>query len=478
MHYCTRALLTDYRTDDTCAAVHVRHATTDRNTRALPTRGHARPRVHRADRRIGNLCAHRSLGYSTRARWPHVCTPAHVCTVYGRSGLNLRARAGRYTTSIDNVKVYKHSVFSDRSLLTPEVQEGSSLPKATHTGEGVRDTVVTGSDILVELESIISKIGSNPTTRKGPIPPDEQSSDAAILLNQVIEPTDQRADSEEFDKAKRKEVSGLEKRNTWRTVRKDSLPLRPNILGGQFVLSLKNVGTDCELPKARYVAQGHRVLDKPFMVHNITTLRQSSTRIIVSVAAIKSFRLFSHDMTQAYLQSDETLTRKVFLLPKRKDMGHFRISEKEIPQLLRPIYDMTDASDYWGVTVDNHAKNDLGLVPLLGDPSLYIKRNEEDVDGLLGMCVDDRCLAGNEKMQQLTKLTLKKFESRPHQWDNFEFFWDKGCFDWVGPIPDFSRDVHPNAKTITTGRILRAFQLIQGCSRLGGIQTTGCTLRY
>ena len=98
--YCTRVILVHYRTDDTCATVHVRHATTDRNTRALPTRGHARPRVHRADRRIANFCAHQSLSYSTRARWPHVGTPALVCTVYGRSGLNLRARAGRYTTVV------------------------------------------------------------------------------------------------------------------------------------------------------------------------------------------------------------------------------------------------------------------------------------------------------------------------------------------------------------------------------------------
>ena len=96
--YCTRVILVHYRTDDTCATVHVRLATTDRNTRALPTRGHARPRVHRADRWIPNLCAHRSLCYSTRARWLHVGTPAPVYTVYGRSVSNLRARAGRYTT--------------------------------------------------------------------------------------------------------------------------------------------------------------------------------------------------------------------------------------------------------------------------------------------------------------------------------------------------------------------------------------------
>ena len=88
----------DYPTNDTCATVHVRHATTDRSTRVLSTRRHARPRVHLADRRITNLRARRSLHYSTCARPLHVGTPAHVCTVYGRPVNNLRARAGRYTT--------------------------------------------------------------------------------------------------------------------------------------------------------------------------------------------------------------------------------------------------------------------------------------------------------------------------------------------------------------------------------------------
>ena len=202
--------------------------------------------------------------------------------------------------------------------------------------------------------------------------------------------------------------------------------------GGRFILALNNAGTDGELAiaialhngllKARYVAQGHRDMDKSYMVHNITNLRQSSTRIIVSVAAIKGFRIFSHDVTQAYFQSEEKLTPQVFLLPKKTDVEHFGLSQDEIVELMRPIYSMTDAGDHWGVTIDHHAKDDLGLVPLLGDPSLYIKRNDEDLDGLLGMCVDDGCLAGDKVMQSLTELTLQRFDSRPREWDNFEFF--------------------------------------------------------
>ena len=103
---CPRAHVTrvDYLTNDTCATVHVRHATTDRSTRALPTRGHAQPSVHLADRRITNICTRRSLYYSTRACPLHVGTPAHVRTVYGRPVTNLRARAGRYTIIGENTR--------------------------------------------------------------------------------------------------------------------------------------------------------------------------------------------------------------------------------------------------------------------------------------------------------------------------------------------------------------------------------------
>ena len=67
---------------------------------ALRTRGHARPRVHLADRRIANLCARRFLCYSTFVCSLHVGTPAHVCTVYGLPVNNHRARRSLYYTPV------------------------------------------------------------------------------------------------------------------------------------------------------------------------------------------------------------------------------------------------------------------------------------------------------------------------------------------------------------------------------------------
>ena len=72
--------------------------------------------------------------------------------------------------------------------------------------------------------------------------------------------------------------------------------------------------------------------------------------------------------------------------------------------------------------MDRHAREELQLEPMRGDPSQYIRRNDEDVDGVMGNYVDDGCLAGNGRMQELTENTLKRIDSKPRAWDNFEFF--------------------------------------------------------
>lgn len=49
--------------------------------------------------------------------------------------------------------------------------------------------------------------------------------------------------------------------------------------------------------------QGNRDKEKTFIVSNMSTLRQSSTKFIVSTAAVMKFRVFIHDVKQTYLQS-------------------------------------------------------------------------------------------------------------------------------------------------------------------------------
>lgn len=68
-----------------------------------------------------------------------------------------------------------------------------------------------------------------------------------------------------------------------------------------------------------------------------------------------------------------------------------------------------------------HIKDDLGMISLTGDPSLFIKEVNGRTVGLLGGYVDGLLNGGDEFLQSLTQRTLDTFESKPRAWDNLEF---------------------------------------------------------
>lgn len=79
-------------------------------------------------------------------------------------------------------------------------------------------------------------------------------------------------------------------------VPKSEVPGDANVLGGRFVLSVNNFESANEKAKARYISHGHKDRDKPDMVHDSATLNASSVRLILSVASVKGFDIFSHDV--------------------------------------------------------------------------------------------------------------------------------------------------------------------------------------
>jgi len=126
-------------------------------------------------------------------------------------------------------------------------------------------------------------------------------------------------------------------------VNKENVPKDANILGGRFVLSIKDEGTNKEVWKARYVVQGFRDKMKTSLVHDNATARPHSTRILVGLASSFGFRLFSTDVTQAYLQSSENLTRDVYIRPSKE----FGLKPDTMLNLLKPLYGLSDSGNYW-----------------------------------------------------------------------------------------------------------------------------------
>lgn len=224
---------------------------------------------------------------------------------------------------------------------------------------GLLDSIIAGDYLLLSIRWGLRRWGeAGGSTQRTP-------ADAAVT--EVVPPGNPRANTPAFRAARKEEADGLRLRGTWKVVNVAELPPDATIIKGRFVNKLKHAGTPGEMPKGRFVAQGHKDKDKPFVVHNTPTLRQRSTKVIVPTSAVLDFRVFSPDVNQSYLQSKDRLSRDIYLQPRPEDMDLFGLKEGQCLRLLKPLYGSCDAGDYWGITLMTHIKKVLEMETLPAD---------------------------------------------------------------------------------------------------------------
>ncbi len=83
----------------------------------------------------------------------------------------------------------------------------------------------------------------------------------------MIEKNDPRTSSAKMKAAIAKEITGLLDRGTFKIILRDEVPKGANVVGGRFVLAIKEEGTEDERYRARFVVLGHRDKDKHQLVH-------------------------------------------------------------------------------------------------------------------------------------------------------------------------------------------------------------------
>ena len=206
-------------------------------------------------------------------------------------------------------------------------------------------------------------------------------------------------------------------KGTSKIVCKSEAPKNANILGGRFFLAIKDEGTNEEVWKAQFVVQGYRDKLKTSLVHDTATPRQHSTRVLIGLAAICGFRLFSTDVTQAYLQSTENLMREVYIKPT----GEFELNQDKLLKLIKPLYGLADSGDYWGRTISNHIKQDLNMTETTGDGAFFFKCIRGKLDGMCITYVDDALQAGTKEYSALAHKTKEKFKCKGRAYDKFNF---------------------------------------------------------
>lgn len=236
-----------------------------------------------------------------------------------------------------------------------------------------------------------------------------------ILYTEIIKPGDPRENL--FDEAKRKELIGLIERGTFRLVLREEMGENPNIIPSRFVLSIKHSINGEELFKARFVLGGHLDKEKHIQVHNSTTLKSSSVRIILALATILGFDVSNSDVKQSYVQSASQLLRKVFIKPKELDLA-----VNEFIQILLPLYGLIESGDYWCETFGKFHLHDLRMEQATGDFSLIFRRQADKLVALSGTHVDDALKSGEPNtLQSIQKQLQSKFDVRISNTSQFIF---------------------------------------------------------
>lgn len=238
-----------------------------------------------------------------------------------------------------------------------------------------------------------------------------------ILLTEVLQPNDERCESEAFDLAKAKEIIGLLEKGAFRVVLREDIGEDANILGGRFVLTIKHKDTENELFKARFVVQGHLDREKELLVHASTTASQQAIRLLVSLATIFGFKLWSQDMTLAYIQGADKILRKIYI----KGKPEFQLAPNQLLEILRPLYGLADSGDYWHATFLKHLKKDLGMHSTACDLSLFFKQLSGTLHGIVATHVDDTLSAGDKKFEQDTRITARRFDAKPREYETLNF---------------------------------------------------------
>ena len=145
---------------------------------------------------------------------------------------------------------------------------------------------------------------------------------------------------------------------------------------------------------------GHIEPEKRRIVNEAPTVLRSSTRLALCLINSSQFKLWSRDIGQAYLKSDEELHRTVFVRPTN---GKNILSEQGAPEgsnlrAIKPLYGLTEAPGDWWQTFKRWHKNNLGMRSAVSDPCFFYKLLCGKFEGVQVTQVDGSLGKGNEDL--------------------------------------------------------------------------------
>jgi hypothetical protein len=199
-------------------------------------------------------------------------------------------------------------------------------------------------------------------------------------------------DRDKWMGAMKKELSALEKNDTWDLVPK---PKNFPVIDVRWVFTMKcNNQGEPDTAKARNVVKGYRQIEgiNVFDTEAPVT-RPVSIRTVFALTTMYDWHCQNMDVDTAFLNApveEEIYIRQPEGFEQRGPKG-----EELVCRLKKSLYGLKQASRNWNIVINSWLK-DYGLEPSPADSCLYIKRSGKRVIVVL-LWVDDLIICGNDK---------------------------------------------------------------------------------
>ena len=211
----------------------------------------------------------------------------------------------------------------------------------------------------------------------------------------------------QYTASRQKEVAGLLEKGVFETVTdRNDIPAGTRIFNSRFVDEIKNLGTEKAFEKSRLVVQAYNDVDKGLVLTQSPTIQRVSQRLMVCLAAtLNNTKLYTRDVTQAYVLSKSNLSRDFYIRPPKELIEMIGADRDCVLKVIKPLYGVPEAGNHWFATYHDHHTKELNMKQSTYDPCLLY---EAEPFGLVGMQTDDTLMLAGDQFAEKEEKGIHK----------------------------------------------------------------------
>jgi hypothetical protein len=168
----------------------------------------------------------------------------------------------------------------------------------------------------------------------------------------------------QFTASRQQKIVDLLEKEVFLSVNRAEILSDVRIFSFRFVNEIKHSGTEKAFEKFRLMIQAFNNQNKTLVLTQSSIIQRVSQRLIICLAVTfsQSMKLYLRDITQIYVQSRSILNRDFYVQSFPKLIKLMRIFSDCILKVVKFLYDVSKANNYWFKTYHDHHTDKLEMI--------------------------------------------------------------------------------------------------------------------